>query len=102
MRLEEGYAHKEAFLTLFVGYKDEIVGISEAMKDFDRKSYIGKLVDKVLEITSKDSDDVFGPIASNIKAENEEKQTSDNEKTASGEGQTDKDGENGQVSSDKK
>ena len=90
MRLEEGYAHKEAFLTSFVGYKEEIVGISEAMKGFDKKSYIGKLIDKVLEITSKDSDYVFGPITSNIKAENKEKQTGDNKKTTSGEGQTDK------------
>ena len=58
IRLEEGYAHKEALLTLFVGYKNEI----KQIQDVDSKTHIDTLIDKVLAIASKDPDYIFQSI----------------------------------------
>ena len=55
IQLEEGYAHKETILTLFVGYKNAIQQI-ESIKN---EKYIGQLIDRVLGIASKDPDYIF-------------------------------------------
>ena len=59
LRLEEGYAHKEAFLTLFVGSRREINELVKDDADFDKKSYIKGLLKEVIDITSKDLDYIF-------------------------------------------
>ncbi len=55
IRLEEGYAHKEAFLTLFDGYKNVI----QQIQNINNEEYIGELIDKVLDVASKDPDYIF-------------------------------------------
>ena len=55
IQLEERYAHKETILSLFVGYKGEI----QKIQNIKNEEYIGKLIDRVLGIASKDPDYIF-------------------------------------------
>lgn len=87
LRLEEGYAHKEAFLTLFVGYRREISNIDERkeFEGFDKTPYLAKFIDKVIGISAKDFDYVFKHESIDERKENNEEQIDKSEKTPSNE-----------------
>ena len=81
IRLEEGYAHKEALLTLFTGFKTAI----KQTENINSKMYISKLINKALDVTSKDPDYVF--VKSTSTEENQGADTEENQDTGMEENQ---------------
>ena len=75
IRLEEGYSHKEVLLTSFTGFKTAI----KQTENINSEMYISKLINKALDVTSKDPDYVF--VKSTSTEKNQGADTKENQDT---------------------